>query len=86
MKDSFKFLQNTLWAGFTIILPLIILFTVLNWAFGIVLSVMKPFTESFVSYTGTSLFLAHVLVALGFVSMCFILGYYTKTKQGKRGF
>lgn len=83
MKDTIKFIQSTLLTGFTIILPLLILFTFFNWVAGFLINVLRPFTESFVNQTGVSVFMAHVFVISGFLCVCLLLGYYTKTKMGK---
>ena len=47
------------------------------------INVLRPFTESFVNQTGVSIFMAHVFVISGFLSVCLLLGYYTKTRMGK---
>ncbi len=78
-----KFIQSTLLTGFTIILPLLILFTVFNWVFGFIIKILSPFTVAFVNQTGVSVFMAHVFVISGFLSICLLLGYYTKTRMGK---
>lgn len=83
MKKSIKVVQSTLFAGFTILLPLLVVFTLFNWVLAFIVKILSPFTNSFVNHTGVSIITAHIIVVTGFLSTCFILGYYTKTTVGK---
>lgn len=83
MKDTFKFIQSTWLTGLTILLPLLIVLTVFNWIAAFIVKLLSPFTHSLINRTGVSVIAAHVIVILGFLTVCLLVGYYTNTKAGK---
>lgn len=86
MKSPLKFIQSTLFTGLTIILPLLIIFTVFNWIAAFVIKILSPFTNSLINHTGVSAVEAHVIVVMSFLAVCLLLGYYTKTESGKEAY
>ena len=76
-------MQSTLLTGLTILLPLLIIFTVFNWIAAFIVKILRPFTNSLINHTSVSVIVAHVIVVTCFLTICFLVGYYTKTKIGK---
>ena len=76
-------MQSTLLTGLTILLPLLIIFTVFNWIAAFIVKILRPFTNSLINHTSVSVVAAHVIVITCFLTICFLVGYYTKTQIGK---
>lgn len=77
-----SFIVTTLLGGFTVILPIAILFFVFNWLFGFVRNLIQPLTNLLELKSDIQGIVADILVILIILHICFLVGFIMRTRFG----
>jgi uncharacterized membrane protein len=82
MKGLKGFLKATFIGGVIVILPLVILYFVVDWLFGAVVNAIEPITDLLTDTYGLHVILANLLVVAVFIGLCFLIGSIVRTALG----
>lgn len=83
MEQIKSFIKTSLIGGFIVILPIVILVGAFTWIFNFVIKIIQPLTDIVVIQSDLKEIVAHVVVVVLILLMCFILGIIVKTSIGK---
>ena len=83
MKSIRVFLTTTLIGGMVVILPIAILFFVLNWIFNILIGIIDPLTSIIPYSQNMHEFLVNVIAVFIIILFSFLVGLFVKTRIGK---
>ncbi len=80
------FIRTTLFGGFLIVLPIVILLMVLNWMFDAMTGYIRPITNLLIETTRTNEFVASFFAFVLIILIFFLVGLLVKTEMGKLSF
>lgn len=80
------FIRTTLFGGFLIVLPIVILLMVLNWMFDAMTGYIRPITNLLIETTRTNEFIASFFAFVLIILIFFLVGLLVKTEMGKLSF
>jgi len=83
MHNLKTFLRTTLFGGFLIVLPIVILLMVLNWMFEAMTGYIRPITNLLIETTRTNEFVASFFAFVLIILIFFLVGLFVKTELGK---
>jgi len=83
MHNLKTFLRTTLFGGFLIVLPIVILLMVLNWMFEAVTGYIRPITNLLIETTRINEFVASFFALIFIILIFFLVGLFVKTEMGK---
>lgn len=78
-----RFILTFSLGGLVVILPIVILFKIAIWLFGIVMDTIKPITHLLVSQFNIDQLVAQLLTVFGVFVLCFLLGLIVRTQAGR---
>lgn len=83
MRNLKTFLRTTLFGGFLIVLPIVILLMVLNWMLEAMTGYIRPITNLLIEATRTNEFVASFFAFVLIILIFFLVGLLVKTELGK---
>ncbi len=83
MEKLKSFIKTSLIGGFIVILPIVILIGAFTWIFNFIIKIIQPLTDIVVIRSDLKEIIAHIVVVLLILLLCFILGIIVKTSLGK---
>lgn len=83
MHNLKTFLRTTLFGGFLIVLPIVILLMVLNWMLEAMTGYIRPITNLLIEATRTNEFVASFFAFVLIILIFFLVGLLVKTELGK---
>lgn len=86
MHNLKTFLRTTLFGGFLIVLPIVILLMVLNWMFEAVTGYIRPITNLLIETARINEFVASFFALIFIILIFFLVGLFVKTEMGKLSF
>jgi uncharacterized membrane protein len=84
MKRLKQFLITTLIGGFLVLLPLAVLFFIVNLLIRVIANIIRPLTE--LVNLEIPIFLINLMVLAGIIVFCFLVGLFIRTQIGKTSF
>lgn len=79
LKNS---LTLTLFGGLAVVLPVLFLWLIAQWLFGLIGELFRPLSNNILEYTGGSEPLAVLLVLMALLLFCFVVGLAIRTRVG----
>jgi uncharacterized membrane protein len=83
MEQIKSFIKTSLIGGFIVILPVVILIGAFTWIFNFIIKIIQPLTDILVVRSDLQEIVAHVVVIILILLLCFVLGILVKTSIGK---